>query len=240
MLQFLIHCIDDSENSEHTNAMSLKRQKSNEIALNVTRTRITVLVFNLTIIAFMLSIISTQSGALGGHITTRTHLTSSAALFIGFCLTLLGLLLLLFSQNLDTRGMSRPWPFAFGAITTFLALSQTVTAFVHEYLIGVKSSLAVGSQQAHALLIQFDDVAISILFIFGGVVWILTTYLSPLTVIYRSPVTGRSRWFLVAYYFMLQIPIYWVYATTWQLEYVPVEQNILKLFVLQFVQPVLW
>lgn len=227
--------------------MAIEQQhKQSEIALNVSRTRITVLVFNLTIIALMLSITSARS--MPANQLVITHLTSSVALFVGFCLTILGLLWLLFSQNLDTMGMSRPLPFTLGSITTYLALSQTVTAFMHEYLVGVKSaidhSIAIDSEKIHTLvrLDLLDDSALLILFSFGGIIWFLTTYLSPLGVILKSPVRGRYRWICVGYYFVLQIPIYWIYATTWQLEYVPADQdmNILSLFALQFVQPLLW
>ena len=225
--------------------MTLEQPKNTEIALNVTRTRITVLVFNLTIIALMLSITSTRN--MTDHNVTG-HLTSSVALFVGFCLTLLGLLWLLSSQNLDAQGMSRPWPFTLGTITSYLALSQTVTAFMHEYLVKVESVLeasgAIGSEKIQALvrLDVLDDTALLILFVMGGVVWFLTTYVAPLFTGFRSPIRGGWRWVLAGYYFALQVPIYWVYATTWQLEYVPADQdlNMLSLFALQFVQPVLW
>lgn len=227
--------------------MALEQQHhQNEIALNVSRTRITVLVLNLTVIALMLSITSARS--IPANQVVITHLTSSVALFMGFCLTILGLLWLLFSQNLDTMGMSRPLPFTLGSITTYIALSQTVTAFMHEYLVGVKSAIdhtvTLDSEKIHTLvrLDLLDDSALLILFSFGGIIWLLTTYLSPLGVVLKSPVRGNYRWFFVGYYFVLQVPIYWIYATTWQLEYVPADQdmNILSLFGLQFIQPVLW
>lgn len=59
------------------------------IALNVTRTRITVLAFNLTVIALMISIMSARSAMVDGY--SLSHLTSSVALFVGFCLTMLGI-----------------------------------------------------------------------------------------------------------------------------------------------------
>jgi hypothetical protein len=99
------------------------------IALNVTRTRVTVLVFNLTVISVMLSILAAR-GTTGDQAVTA-HLTSFVALFVGFCLTILGIFWLLTSQDWDAQGLSRPRPFTLGAMTTYLALSQTVTAFMH-------------------------------------------------------------------------------------------------------------
>jgi len=226
--------------------MAGEQDKKNLIALNVTRTRVTVLVFNLTIIAFMFSILK-ASGASDDHVAAA-HLTSSAALFVGFCLTLLGLLWLLSSQNLDAEGLSRPWPFTLGAITTYLALSQTITAFMHEYLLGVESAVEAarpGVAESAQSLIRLDalgDTALLILLVMGGGIWILITYVGPLLAGLRSPVGGNRRWVFAGYYFVLQVPIYWVYARAWHLHYIPADQptSMLGVFLLQFIQPLLW
>ena len=226
--------------------MAGEQDKKNLIALNVTRTRVTVLVFNLTIIAFMFSMLK-ASGASADHVAAA-HLTSSLALFTGFCLTLLGLLWLLTSQNLDAEGLSRPWPFTLGAITTYLALSQTITAFMHEYLLGVESAVEAarpGVAESAQSLIRLDalgDTALLILLVMGGGIWILITYVGPLLAGLRSPVGGNRRWVFAGYYFVLQVPIYWVYARAWHLQYIPADQStsMLGVFLLQFIQPLLW
>ena len=76
----------------------------------------------------------------------------------------------------------------------------------------------------------------------GAAVWGLITYVGSLIVVLKSPLRGGWRLFLVGYYFALQIPIYWAYSRAWHLEYVPADQSvdILSLFALQFVQPLLW
>ena len=226
--------------------MAGEQDKKNLIALNVTRTRVTVLVFNLTIIAFMFSILK-ASGASADQVAAA-HLTSSAALFTGFCLTLLGLLWLLTSQNLDAEGLSRPWPFTLGAITTYLALAQTTTAFMHEYLLGAESAVEAarpGVAESAQSLIRLDalgDTALLILLVMGGGIWILITYVGPLLAGLRSPVGGNRRWVFAGYYFVLQVPIYWVYARAWHLLYIPADQStsMLGVFLLQFIQPLLW
>ena len=226
--------------------MALEEDKTNQIALNVTRTRVTVLVFNLTIIAFMFSILKALAAGTDNHIAA--HLTSSIALFAGFCLTLLGLLLLLASQNLDSEGLSRPFLFTLGSIVTYLALSQTITAFMHEYLLAIQSTVAAsqpgdtGYVQNAVRVHDLSDLALLILFAMGGGVWIAITYGGPLHGILRAPLRVNRRWVLLGCYFALQIPIYWVSARAWQLQYAPAEQsvNIGGLFALQFVQPLLW
>jgi hypothetical protein len=226
--------------------MALEQGTNTEIALNVTRTRVTVLVFNLTIIAFMFSILKASSAS-AEHVA-MAHITSSVALFAGFCLTLLGLLLLLTSQNLNPQGLSRPFSFTLGSITTYIALSQTITAFMHEYLLGVESAIKTaqpGVAESVRSLVRVDalgDTALLILFVMAGGVWILITYGGPLAAGLRSPVRSNRRWVFAGYYFALQVPIYWVYARAWHLQYAPADQPIDMpgLFALQFLQPLLW
>ena len=226
--------------------MAVEQDRRIEIALNVTRSRVSVLVFNLTIIALMFSILKASSAS-AGHVTT-VHLTTSVALFTGFCLTLLGLYLLLLSQNLDTEGLSRPFPFTLGSLTTYLALSQTVTAFMHEYLLAAESKVAAPrpdvaeSAQSLVRTDALGDAALLILFVMAASIWILITYVGPLTAILRNPVRGDRRWVFAVYYFALQVPIYWVYTRSWHLQHVQADQptNMLSLFALQFVQPLLW
>lgn len=216
------------------------------VALNVTRTRVTVLAFNLTIISVMLSI-KVTGGELGQQ-GVLAHLSSTAALFVGFCLTLLGLWWLLVSQNLDAEGLSHPWSFTLGSITVYLALSQTVTAFMHEYLLTVKTSIemvlpaAVKEPQLLAQYEAFGNSALLILLGIGGAAWVLMTYVAPLVTVLRSPVHRRGRWLLAGYYVALQAPIHWVYANAWYLATVPSgrSESLSVLFALQYMQPVLW
>lgn len=213
------------------------------IAVNVTRTRVTILVFNLTIISLMLSILNQDHGLADGRLITA-HLTTITALFVGFCLTIIGLFWLLYSQNWDAEGLSNYRSFTFGSITTYLALSQTITAFMHQYLQVFESikPAVINSALVAVPDAIFDKPAFIILLIMGGGIWFLITYFSPLMSAIKSSVHGGRRWVFVGYYFVLQIPIYWVYARAWHLQHVPADQSMsmLKLFVLQFIQPLLW
>jgi hypothetical protein len=155
--------------------MALEQDTGTGIALNVTRTRVTILAFNLTIISVMLSMIGGRATA--GDQAVSAHLTSSVALFTGFCLTVLGIFWLLSSQDWDEQGLSRPRPFTLGAMTTYLALSQTVTAFLHEYLVWIKSAVeAVRPGVAETIrLVPLDalgDIGLLILLVMGGGIWI--------------------------------------------------------------------
>ena len=208
------------------------------VALNVTRTRVTVLVFNLSIISFMLSMLKSSHGV--------EHLSTSVALFLGFCLTLLGLWLLLYSQSWDKLGLSRPWPFVLGSITTYLALSQTVTAFMHEYLLGLRTVFkAVPSANVdYNNFVMLNETVYIMLFIMGSFIWLLITYIAPLEAFskHKHPIIVGRKWILAVYYLSIQLPIYWIYAITWYLQYSNKEQsiNLLQVFILEFMQPILW
>ncbi len=176
-----------------------------------------------------------------------SHLSTSVALFMSFCLTLLGLWLFLFSQQWDETGLSRPWPFVLGSMTTYLALSQTITAFMHEYLFNLKLILeSIQSQNENIIhpLIPVDTGSL-ILFIIGSIIWFLMSYIAPLGVSERChPIINGRRWILGFYYCCIQIPIYWVYAKVWQIQYnsnsIKQEYTLEELFMFQFAQPLLW
>ncbi len=221
------------------------KSTATEIALNVTRTRVTVLAFNLTIISVMLSVKVGKGEITQGHILP--HLTSTVALFVGFCVTILGLWWLLVSQNQDAQGLSRPWPFTFGTITTYLALSQTTSAFMHEYLVGVKLGVHGAVQAVSGSLAGFighhslGDAALLVLVVMGGIIWFLITYVAPLIAVLKSPLAGRF-WVFAVYYLAIQVPIFWVYGVAWQTTMLAehAETSTLTVFALQFLQPLLW
>jgi hypothetical protein len=182
------------------------------------------------------------NGGTGEHQGTA-HLTG----FVGFFLTLEGIFWLLFSQNLDAQGPSRPWPFALGTMTTFLALSQTVTALIQEFLVGFAAAQAAdpGIPASGHRLVPFEalgQIPFLILLSLGGAIWVLVTYAAPLITAICSPVRGGQRWVFAVYYCAFQIPICWAYASAWRLQYVPPDQptNMLSLFAFQFIQPLLW
>lgn len=226
--------------------MASSPDENTEIALNVTRTRVTVLAFNLTIIAFLLPI-ARSPGAPAGQ-PAAAQLTSSVALFMGFCLTLLGLSLLLSSQNWDVKGRSRPWPFIVGTVTTYLALSQTITAFMHQYLPEIRTALEAsrlavgGSPQNLGRLGALGDASLLVLLAMGAALWVLVTYVAPLYACSKSPVGAGRRWAVAGYYVALLVPINWVYASAWHVQYVSLDEpvNLVALFALQFIQPALW
>lgn len=216
---------------------------SSDLNLNLSRTRITILVFNLTIISLMLKM-SIGDSVLSDSIKV-TSLTSSLASFNGFCLTLLGIIIFLSSQRLDLEGNCKLVPFMLGTITTYFALSQTLTAFMHEFLIRFRAGLNSSSLESENFtnaINQLDHSSLILLYIMGGILWILITYIAPLHAVLSNKDSRKKKSIFLLYYLALQIPVYFIYAKAWQLEYVASEQtsNLFFLFLFQFVQPLLW
>ncbi len=226
--------------------MTPGEDKPSEIALNVTRTRVTVLAFNLTIVSFMLSIKITRGEFSDADILS--HLPSTVALFAGFCVTILGLWWLLVSQHQDAEGLSRPWSFTLGALTTDLSLSQTTHAFLHEYLVGLTTGV-MGAEKTVTGGIQsllgnesLGHTASLVLLSMGAAIWCLVTYIAPLLTVLKGPLAGRRAWVFAVYYLSIQLPIFWVYAVAWQLVATAAhtETSMLTLFAFQFFPPLLW
>ena len=71
----------------------------------------------------------------------------------------------------------------------------------------------------------------------GGLIWVLINYVAPLMVFARrkNPITIGRKWLLAAYFLIIQIPIHWIYAITWNLQYAVKDQsiNILQVYMLQ-------
>ena len=72
----------------------------------------------------------------------------------------------------------------------------------------------------------------------------LINYVAPLMVFarHKNLITRGQKWLLAAYYLTIQAPIHWIYAITWNFQFAAKEQpiNILQVFMLQFMQPILW
>ncbi len=119
---------------------------------------------------------------------------------------------------------------------------------MHEYVHRINSAIeAVKPASAETgdlvpLLDALGGTGPPILFLMGSAVWILTTYVGPLTVGIHGAACGGRGWVSATYYAAVQIPIYWVYAEVWRIEYSADGEsvNMLRAFAFQFAQPLLW
>ena len=92
------------------------------ISLNVTRTRMSLLGFNLSVIAFLIGLFLTVYEQ-----QAFTHyLPAMSSLFLSLALSFLSAGFLLASQELDEEGRSRPWFFSIGDILMYLQIMESL------------------------------------------------------------------------------------------------------------------
>jgi hypothetical protein len=144
------------------------------IGLNVTRTRVTLLGFNLSFVAFLVSLFL----AVYEEQAFTDHLPAMSALFMAFTFSLLAAGALLTSQELDEAGRSRPWLFSLGDIMMYLALSQSMAGFSRKYL----GATIEGVDRIHATYPGFESTGSflrAMMIVLALLAWCLLSYAGP-------------------------------------------------------------
>jgi len=204
------------------------------ISLNVTRTRITLLGFNLSVVAFMVGILlaDTQEKAFG------VHLPAMSALYVSFLTTMISVGCLLASQELDRVGLSKPWSFAIGDVLMYLAMSQSVSGFTRKYLSGIHEAID-AIHREHLPLVEFGGFLTTALASVGVLGWALLTYVGPLVSIAKSPVPKGGRKVLFALYVVLLLCVFYIATQAHILQDAVLGdyQEPWSIFLYQFVQP---
>jgi hypothetical protein len=206
------------------------------ISLNVARTRVSLLGFNLSVIAFLIGLLLT---AFEGQAFTH-HLPAMSSLFVGFCLSIIAAAFLLASQELDLEGLSRPWLFSIGDVCMYLALSQSIAGLTRKYLGGIQKGIeAIHATHPGATLGDFLGVALMLLSLLA---WALTMYVGPCISISRSPLRKRERGVLWGIYASLVLMIFLIATQAHQLQDVVLDEpeSVLSIFAWQFLQPLTW
>lgn len=206
------------------------------ISLNVTRTRVTLLGFNLSIIAFltgtMLTIHEWQA--------FTAQLSVMTALYLSFALSFLSATCLLASQELDRNGHSRPWLFSVGDVLMYVALSQSLAAMMRTSLRAMdRATEAVQIEHGRPLIGETVVVTTSVLALAA---WGALIYVGPVLSIRRSPVPSGSRWRLAAIYALLLL-ITMVLATDAHVVQDVVlsePEPLWRILLWQLVQPLVW
>ena len=206
------------------------------ISLNVTRTRVTLLGFNLTVIAFLTALVLEARG----EQAFTHHLPTMASLFLSFALSFLSAICLLSSQELDREGFSRPLLFSIGDVLMYVALSQSLAAMMRATLRAIDQTIEhvdtnfAGSGSGTIVLV--------ILAMVGVAAWMLTIYVGPVVSIRRSPTEGRSTKAVIAVY-ALALFLTFAIATDAHM----VQDAVLNdpeptwwIFLNQFMQPLTW
>ncbi len=184
----------------------VEKTKPVRIAVNVMRSRLTVIGFNIAIVSFMIANLKTTSGGLVVPGVDHTlHVGADMALFMGLALSIISLVAYIISGSLDEVGVCTHWSIIAGDLLMYLALAQTVTGFFSplatsiDIVAGRLPDLASEISILHAAPI-----------IGGGAAWFLATYAGPIVSLARSPFQRRTNLILGLAYMVILLALSWV------------------------------
>ncbi len=176
------------------------------VAVNVMRSRLTVIGFNIAIVSFMIANLNKMSGGLRvpglGH---AVHVGADMALFMALALSLISLIAFIISGAFDEVGICTHWSLIAGDLLMYLSLAQTVTGFFAP----LTASIEIVSQKLPG---QASEIAIlhAAPMVAGGVAWFLATYIGPLVSLMRSPFRQRTNITLGLAYLFILVLLAWV------------------------------
>jgi hypothetical protein len=185
------------------------------VAVNVMRTRVTVVGFNIAIIAFQLAELQ--------HMTTgridlpsigrAIHFDADIALFMALALSVTALVAFVTSSAYDPVGVCTHWSLVAGDLLMYLALAETAAAFFEPLMQALALTANDFSQHQPA----FQAVYLAML-IAGGTAWFLTSYVGPVIALLRSPFGTARTLVLTMFYIALILALAWVRANSSTLQ----------------------
>ena len=184
-----------------------EQEKRLLVAVNVMRTRVTVVGFNIAIVSFQLT--ELRSLTVGQvklpSIHSSAHIDADIALFMGLALSLAALVVFVASSRYDPVGVCTPWLVVLGDVLMYLALAESTAAFFEPFLGAlVAASRDFGQHQA-ALQTVVTAVAAA-----GATAWFLAVYVGPVLALWRAPRGISTTLPLAACYLALLLLLAWV------------------------------
>jgi hypothetical protein len=216
------------------------------IALNVSRARLTVIGFMLTIDIF----------ALGIFLSSREHQVSLKiisdlsvfyALVASLCVGTVAALLMLVSERFDPQGNSDVGIFGIAEMTMFVAIVQTISGISSGFIAIFQQNL--GEPAFSTLGIPGTGELIAASESFRGMVfwlislcWIFIVYIAPFWSLSRMPCKPLRKIFFAVYYLALTAVAFMLSAYAMDIEMLAHGESsgVGRLFLLNFWAPGLW
>ena len=214
---------------------------------NVTRTRVTVLGFNFTIVIFLSGFIVGNSGH-PIELAIWYHLNEFVALFSGLLIGFFALYLYLFSQDLDFEGGSGIWSFTFAEVLTYIALAQTLSGAAQYFTVMLSNAIAnfpsLVSKETFPK-VEFDYVASYIkllLFWISSIAWLFFVYFAPIFAVFSNPLSWKRKIPIFLFYLSILSIVFLIAAQVHYLKALNQTQTmgIFNLYINQFFQPKQW
>lgn len=218
-----------------------------KIALNVNRTRITVLGFTLALQFFLIGALI----ALGSQHNVRSvwvFLPSFAQIATAFTLAMAALLLVTIAQRLDPEGSVNPWWFSIGELLMYLALAQTLSAalqlFVGSFVLMVRD-IPLYLAGSPKLASEAEKAALRLtagIQLLSALVWAVVIYVAPAVFLVKNPLPRRRKLQLLAGYAVMLAMVFWISSTAYFVHARARGESPshVRLFVQHVWQPHLW
>ncbi len=215
-----------------------ENRKPVRVAINVMRVRLTVIGFNMAVVAFQITQLgSAADGLKVPGIGRAVHLVADMELFMALALSLIAMLALIMSCEFDEVGSCTRWSLMAGDLLMFLALSHTVAGFFAPLVLSIET-----------LAGKFPDKAAEIYFlqsgaiVAGGGAWFLTTYAGPFISLVRSPFERRTNIALGTAYLLVLLVICWYTSLAVRVESAVSggEPGLILGVLRELVQPLRW
>ncbi|MCK5009747.1 MAG: hypothetical protein KAS98_04625 [Deltaproteobacteria bacterium] len=214
---------------------------------NVTKTRVTVLGFNFTIVIFLSGFIVGNSGH-PIELAIWYHLNEFVALFSGLIIGFFALYLYLFSQDIDLEGASGIWSFTFAEVLMYIALAQTLSGAAQYFTVMLSNAIdnfpSLVSKETFSKL-EFDYAANflkQLIFWISSIAWLFFVYFAPICAVCSNPLSWKRKIPIFLFYLSTLLIVFLIAAQVHYLKSLNQTQtiDIFNLFINQFFQPKLW
>ncbi|OCH18813.1 MULTISPECIES: hypothetical protein [unclassified Aliivibrio] len=208
-----------------------KRVHSINIAVNVMRSRLTVIGFNIAVASFQINrLYGTSKG-----IDVAQQASPHISLLLAIALSMAAMVSYIYSSEYDQAGTCTSWHLIAGDLLMYCGLASTLSGF----FIPIELILSVMAEEKQALSIHFSSLKNLMLFV-GSISWFLATYIGPLHAISHSPFPKRTNMALAFGYFILLSSLGVITATAMAIDMNDATSISINQWLIEFLQPIRW
>lgn len=209
-----------------------KRVHSINIAVNVMRSRLTVIGFNIAVASFQ---ISRLYGTSNGIDDLSQQANPHISLLLAIALSMAAMVSYIYSSEYDKAGTCTSWHLIAGDLLMYCGLASTLAGF----FIPIELILSAMAEEKQALSIHFSSLKNLMLFV-GSISWFLANYIGPLHAISHSPFPRRTNIALAFGYFILLSGLGVITATAVAIDMNDATSISINQWLIEFLQPIRW
>ncbi len=208
------------------------------IAVNIMRSRLTVIGFNIAIVSFQIAQLYKISGGISvPGVNHSVHVTADVDLYMALALSLISMIAFIMSCELDEVGICSHWTLLAGDLLMYMALAYTVAGFFAPLGESIRSvGVNLPSKTAETMIVE------KTILVTSGIAWFLAMYIGPLVSLLRSPFSKAANWSLGLIYLFLVLTLAWVnvQAAFIEFEHAATGFSLAGHFLLELLQPLQW